>query len=50
MPEGKGTTMCLSLFKGKVWIKFILTVKIMAVGGEKRSKCQAGVALEELRL
>ena len=48
VPESKGTSMCLAFFKGQLCIVFVLTIEMIAVGGEKRSECQTGVTLEQL--
>ena len=46
MPESESTTMCMAFFQGKLWVVFVFTIEVMAVGGEKGGKCQADITLK----
>jgi hypothetical protein len=37
VPESQGATMCLAFVKGQLWIISVLTVEMIAVGGEEGS-------------
>ena len=48
VPESKGSTMCLTLFKSKLWIEAILTIEMIAVVGEEGGECRACITLKHL--
>ena len=48
MPESKSSTICLTFFQCQFWVKFILTIEVMTVGGDEGFESEAGITLENL--
>ena len=48
MPESKSSTICLTFFQCQFWIKSILTIQVVTVGGDEGLESEAGITLENL--
>ena len=49
MPESKSSTVCLTFFQCQFWVKFILTIEVMTVGGDEGFEREASITLKNLR-